>query len=247
LLVRTREALQDALPAAYQVIRRQRADFFTGGIAPDALRLFGGADKLSSHFYDDQRPETWLRIVDEIRTAHPSVAVPAELSEPAQAWMFGYLAHLFTDVAYWRYVVTKLPPFPEHMAVHHGAWILVDRIGAEVPRAERDVDRSAIHFDHAPPWVVEAPVRRFLDRVTERLLPPDDMWQAELAYFRNRPDTQGQTDEHLLAQQLALWEEGVMLATAALPAQTWPAFYEDAVAGSVAAIREYLSPCRAMP
>jgi hypothetical protein len=246
LLVRTREALREALPAAYDVARRQRADYFAGGIAPDALRLFAGADKLSSHFYDDQRPETWAQIVQTIRAVHPSVADPGRLSEPTQAWMLGYLTHLLTDVAYWRHVVTKLPSFPEHMAVHHGAWILADRAGAEIPRAERTLDRERIHFQDAPPWIEEQAVRSLLDRLIDRLLPPDDSWEAELAYHRNRPDTRGTSDEELLAKQLPLWEESLVLASAALPEQTWAAFQQDAVRGAVEAIREYLSRVEAL-
>ena len=242
LLVRTREALRDTLPAAYDVVRRQRADYFAGGSAPDAMRLFAGADKLSSHFYDDRRPETWTQIVPAIRQAHPSVADARRLSEPAQAWMVGYLTHLLTDVAYWRHVVTQLPPFPEHMAAHHGAWMLADQAGGDVQREERAIDRAAIHFQEAPPWVEEAAVRRFLDRLTDRLLPPDDVWQAELAYFRNRPDLQGKSDEEILAEYLPEWEAGLALAVAALPAETWSRFTADAISSAVDAIRAYLQP-----
>jgi hypothetical protein len=230
------------LPAAHDIVRRHRADFFAGGVAPDAMRLFAGADKLSSHFYDDRRPETWTQIVQTIRDAYPSVADPRRLSAPAQAWMIGYLTHLLTDVAYWRHVVTELPPFPEHMAVHHGAWILADEAAGGVPREERSIDRQAIHFHDAPPWVEEAAVRRFLDRLTDRLLPPEDVWQAELAYFRNRPELEGKTDADVLAKLMPEWETGLALAAAALPAQTWHRFKADAVSGTVEAVGTYLQP-----
>src|SRR4051812_25885356 len=204
------------------------------------MRLFAGADKLSSHFYDDRRPETWTEIVPAIRAAYPSVAEPRLLSDAAQAWMVGYLTHLLTDVAYWRHVVTKLPPFPEHLAVHHGAWILADQAGMAVPPEERSVDPQAIKFQDAPPWVAEAAVRGFLDRLTGRLLPPDDVWQAELAYFRHRPDLAAKTDEEILAEYLPQWEAGLALANATLPAKTWRRFQEDAVRGAVEAIGAYL-------
>jgi hypothetical protein len=240
LLVRTREALRDALPDAHGAIVRNRDDFFAGGTAPDAMRLFAGADKLSSHFYDDQRPETWGAIVRSIRAAYPDVADPQRLSEPARVWILGYLTHLLTDVAYWRHVVTKLPPFPDHIAVHHGAWIIADRLGATVAAHERDVNRETIHFADAPPWIDEAAVRGLLDRLTVRLLPPDDAWATELAYHRNRPDAHDKTDADLLAAQRPLWEEALSLARTALPEEAWRAFEDDALASSVAAIREYL-------
>jgi hypothetical protein len=111
-----------------------------------------------------------------------------------------------------------------------------------VPLDERTIDRAAIHFQDAPPWVDEAAVRRFLDRLTDRLLPPDNLWHAELAYFRNRPDLEGKTDDEILAEHLPQWEAGLALAVAALPNETWSRFTVDAVSSAVDAVRAYLQP-----
>jgi hypothetical protein len=240
LLIRVLETLHEPLPAAFELARRQRADYLAGGIAADAIRIFAGADKPSSHFYDDRDPTTWteVQVVTTMRATQPGVADPAALSDAMQAWLLGYLTHVMTDVAYWRHVVVKLPPSPD-LAAHHGAWVLADRLAAELSVAQRSIDRQAIHYDQAPPWVESAAVQRLLDQFTQLLLVADDAWQTEVANQRHRPHTCGLSDEEVLAQGLPLWEESVKLARAALPEQTWAAFQQDAITGAVAAVREY--------
>ncbi len=238
MLVQTRDALRDALPEAHALVARHQGEFFAGGVAPDALRLFAGRDKLATHFYDDQRPETWNRVVQAIRHAQPCIAEPAALTEPALAWLFGYLTHVLTDIAYWRHIVTRLPPFPEHAGAHYGAWVLADQ--APIPHGARRLNVERIRFDHAPPWVDEQAVRQMLERVVGAILVPDERWQVELAYARSRPDLQGRTDAEVLAELLPQWQRHIEIAASLLPTGIWPAFFADAVEGAVSAIGEYL-------
>ncbi|HEX2035312.1 MAG TPA: zinc dependent phospholipase C family protein [Chloroflexota bacterium] len=238
LLIETRNALDEALPEAYELIVRHRAEFFAGGVAPDAIRLFAGRDKLGSHFYDDQRPETWDVVVEAMCAAQPVVVDPRRLAPPTRVWLLGYLAHVLADIAYWRHVITRLPRFPDHVGVHHGAWILADQL--PIPADERTLDVHGLRFDTAPPWVDEGAVRQMLDRVTGRILIPDGMWPVELTYARNRPDWQEKGDAELLGLLVPDWEANVAAARAALPAETWAAFRADAVSGAVRAITAYL-------
>ena len=209
LLIQTREALRDAVPEAHRLVTDHRGEFFAGGIAPDAIRLFAGRDKPSSHFYDDQRQETWesVAVAAAMCAAQPAVADPRRLSPEGRAWLLGYLTHVLTDVAYWRHVLSRLPPFPAQAGAHHGAWVLADQ--QAIPAAERHLDGAALRFEHAPPWVDEHAVRRMLERVTGRVLPPDGMWPVELAYARNRLDLEGQTDGEVLRRVLPEWEANV--------------------------------------
>ncbi|HEX2324713.1 MAG TPA: zinc dependent phospholipase C family protein, partial [Chloroflexota bacterium] len=94
LLIQTREALRDAVPEAHRLVTDHRGEFFAGGIAPDAIRLFAGRDKPSSHFYDDQREDTWTGVVAAMCAAHPAIADPGRLPPPAKAWLLGYLTHV---------------------------------------------------------------------------------------------------------------------------------------------------------
>ncbi len=241
LLIQTREALRDAVPEAHRLVTDHRGEFFAGGIAPDAIRLFAGRDKPSSHFYDDQRQETWesVAVAAAMCAAQPAVADPRRLSPEGRAWLLGYLTHVLTDVAYWRHVLSRLPPFPAQAGAHHGAWVLADQ--QAIPAVERHLDGAALRFEHAPPWVDEHAVRRMLERVTGRVLPPDGMWPVELAYARNRLDLEGQTDGEVLRRVLPEWEANVAAARAAVPEAQWEAFRRDAVQGAVAAVAAYLA------
>jgi hypothetical protein len=239
LLLQTRDALRDAAPEAYDLAVRYRDEFFAGGIAPDAIRLFAGCDKLSSHFYDDQRQETWSQVVATMSRAHPAIANWAQLTPPARAWMLGYLTHILTDISYWRNVISRLPPFPAEAGVHHGAWVLADQLA--IPQTERHLDVDVLRFEAAPPWVDEAAVRRMISRVVDRILVTDGMWAVELAYIRYRPELEGKSDAEVLQIILPEWEANVALARAHVPPAAWLAFRQDAVAGAVATIVGYLA------
>ncbi|HEX2324310.1 MAG TPA: hypothetical protein VHQ00_02865, partial [Chloroflexota bacterium] len=110
-----------------------------------------------------------------------------------------------------------------------------------IPAAERYLDGAALRFEHAPPWVDEHAVRRMLERVTGRVLPPDGMWPVELAYARNRLDLEGKTDGEVLRRVLPEWEANVTAARAAVPEAQWEEFRRDAVRGAVAAVAAYLA------
>jgi hypothetical protein len=238
ILGQVRRSLAESDPLLAALIERRRADFYAGGVAPDALRLFAGRDKHSSHFYDDQRPDTWDLVLETLAAAHPAVADPSSFTEAQRAWLAGYLAHVQTDVAYWRIVLSCLPPFPEHASIHHGAWMLAD--GLPLPPEERTLDLDAVDFASAPPWVDEPAVRRLLERMTGRLLLPDSIMATELAYTRGRPDTGSADDRDLLRQHAPAWEAALAQARARLPATVWQDFQQSAVAGSVALMRRYL-------
>ncbi len=238
LLIRTRQALQACLPEAYDLAAAHRDEYFAGGLAPDAIRLFAGRDKLSSHFYDDQREDTWTGVVAAMCAAQPAIADPRSLAPPARAWLLGYLTHVLTDVAYWRNVLSRLPPFPAEAGTHHGAWVLADQMA--IPAAERHLNADALRYGDAPSWVDGTAVRRMLQRVTGHILIPDGMWPVELAYARYRPDLEGIPEAEALRRLVPDWEANLAAARAAVPDASWESFRRDAVEGAVTAIAVYL-------
>ncbi len=238
ILGQVRRSLAAGDPTLATLIECRRADFYAGGVAPDALRLFAGRDKPSSHFYDDQRPDTWDLVLETLAAAHPVVADPSSFTAAQRAWLAGYLTHVQTDVAYWRIVLSRLPPFPEHASIHHGAWMLADSL--PLPPDERVLNVDAVDFAAAPPWVDVPAVRRLLERMTGRLLLPDGIMATELAYTRGRPDSGGRGDEELLREHGAAWEASLAQARALLSPLVWQDFQEAAVAGSVMLLRRYL-------
>ena len=216
-----------------------RDEFFAGGVAPDALRLFAGADKLSTHFYDDQRRETWDAVISTVSSLHPSVADPSRLSGAAQAWMAGYLAHIAADLAYWEHVLPHLPPFPERSEAHHGAWLIADDCALD--QDDRALDPERIDYAAAPPWVEVEAVKRMLIRLQTRIL-VDGMWPVELAYFRARPEAEGRQDDDLLAEFQPAWESNLAQAREMIPLEAWDTFRSAAVRRACAIVRAYLSP-----
>jgi hypothetical protein len=238
VLGQVRRTLAREAPVLAAHLDGHRPELYAGAVAPDALRLFAGRDKHSSHFYDDQRPDTWDSVLDTLTAEHPAVADAAALTPPQRAWMAGYLAHIATDVAYWRHVLSRLPPFPEHAAVHHGAWMLADAL--PLPHDERRLDPAAVDYLAAPPWVDAPAVRRLLDRMTGRLLLPDGVWATELAYVRGRPEDAARSDDDLLREHMPAWEVSVAQAGQLLPPELWREFQHRAVEGSVATLRRYL-------
>ena len=239
LLAEARRALLDDPPPIGTVLRDHRAEYFAGGVAPDALRLFAGADKPSTHFYDDQRRETWdaRTIVRAVTEQHPTVAEPRHLAPPAQAWMAGYLAHIAADVAYWENVLPYLPPFPERSDAHHGAWLIADdcALGAD----DRALDLEGVDYGAAPPWVDVTAVQRMLVRLQSRIL-VDGMWPVELAYFRARPEAEGRTDDVLLAELRPVWEASLAQARELIPDAAWDSFRASAVRRARETVRAYL-------
>ena len=231
----TRSALQDALPDVYDVVLRHREDFLAGTIAPDALRLFAGQDKLSAHFYDDQIPATWTEVVSTICSSYPQVAYPEKLSPAQRAWMFGYLTHVLSDIAYWRHVVTQLPPLATRGDVHFGAWIIADQL--PIAEDDRALDVDLIHEQAAPPWVSVKAVRQMLARVAVPVLSSTGTWAAELAYARNAPGMSELTDADILMERQPRWEQALAAAQASLPAGSWTAFREEDVSGAVASLK----------
>jgi hypothetical protein len=238
LLGQTRAALRNVAPEAYALVTTHLSEYYAGGVAPDALRLYAGVTKAESHFYDDQRPQTWPAVLETVCVAHPEIALPGSLDPATQAWMVGYLVHLLTDIAYWRHVLSHLPPFPEQAELHHGAWLVADHL-VTISDAERQVDVEGVRYDMAPPWVEEAAVRRLLNRLASHILPPDNMWAVELAYAR-RPDIAARPDDDLLRERLPTWESSLAQIRTALDERVWNAFQVDAAQGAVETVSAYL-------
>ncbi|HET7770198.1 MAG TPA: zinc dependent phospholipase C family protein [Chloroflexota bacterium] len=240
LLSEARRALLGDPPPIGTALGWHRAEYFAGGVAPDALRLFAGADKPSTHFYDDQRRETWdaRSVIRRIATTHPQVADPTVLDAPAQAWLAGYLAHIAADVAYWEHVLPHLPPFPERSEAHHGAWLIADDCALDA--GDRTLDPEAVDYAAAPPWVDAHVVKRMLTRLQSRIL-VDGMWPVELAYFRARPEAEGRSDDELLADLQSAWESNLAQAREMIPAAAWDAFRAAAVRRASEVVRAYLA------
>jgi hypothetical protein len=250
LLIATRRAVRDAAPWAYRSIRNAPEAYFAGGVAPDAIRLFGGLDKVASHFYDDQDSASWYAnsILDAFlgRGFH---GVGPTLDDPSLAWCIGYLSHVLADVANWTHLQSHLPPFPAERAAHHGVWLIADQL--PVDDVDRVLDVSRVPWEAAPPWVETAAVERLLTALVTRVLTQRDPWLAEATYVRHDRDLMQAEplnlplaeigDSHLVAvrnRYMPEWQASMNRARELVPAEAWVRFEAAAVRGSVEAIRE---------
>lgn len=250
LLVATRRALRDEAPWAYAAIQRAPQAFFAGGVAPDAIRLFAGVDKVASHFYDDKDPSSWdvNGIVDAfLARGFHNLLPPSD--DASRAWCLGYLSHVLADVANWRHLQAHLPPFPAERAAHHGVWLIADQL--PVDEVDRDLDVSQVPWAAAPPWVEASAVERLLTALVTRVLPQRDPWLAEATYVRHDRDLMQAeplnlpsetADPHLVAvrdRYMLEWQASIARARELVPSEAWAVFELAAVEGSVHAIREF--------
>lgn len=249
LLVATRDAL-DAVPWASRAIANAPEAYFAGGVAPDAIRLFAGVDKVSSHFYDDRDPSTWH--VDAIVDAflgHGFRGVAPNPDDASRAWCIGYVAHVLADVANWTHLQSHVPDFPAERGAHHGIWLIADRM--PVADADRVLDVARVPWDTAPPWVDAPSVERLLTALVTRVLTQRDPWLAEATYVRHDRDLMqaeplnllppGIPDPQLVAlrdRHLPEWQASMERARELVPGEAWVRFEASAVDGSVEAIRE---------
>lgn len=237
VLCRVRDRLRAEYADAYALVVGWPGDLYAGLAAPDALRLFAGRDKRSTHFYDDQRRDTWDNAVRELFRAHAEEADPRRLDPATTAWMLGYVSHLVTDVAYWRHVIALLPG-PPPWEPHHGAWLLVDRL--PIPSEDRLSCLGEACWEAAPAWIDREAVRSLALFLAGRVLPPDDPWEVEIAYHRGGQPGHPSVEE-LRTAHLPQWQQNLIAAQAILPERQIDAFVEEAVQRSVVAIRAYLA------
>jgi len=220
--------------------------FFAGGVAPDAIRLFDSFDKRSSHFYDDQDPDTWSTwsVVDTCLRERPPNLSDLHGSRRSRVWLYGYLAHIMADIANWTHILKHLPPFPEERAAHHGVWLLADRLTVSEP--DRKINLDNVPYGDAPPWVLMAPVSRLLNTLVMHVLPQTDPWIAEATYVRHNADLRQAEPTDLLASGidatvLAIrdrhrfeWEECIKQAEKLVPLSAWVEFERSAIESAIA-------------
>ncbi len=249
LLVRTRDATATAWPRLHEDIVSEIEAFFAGGVAPDAIRLFDSFDKRSSHFYDDQDPVTWstTSVVDTYLRERMPILGDIQSSLRSRVWLYGYLAHIMADIAYWSHILKHLPPFPAERAAHHGVWLLADRL--TVPAPDRKLNLERVPYADAPPWVLMAPVSRLLNSLVMHVLPQTDPWIAEAAYVGHSSNLRQAQPLNLRSSEidatiLAIrdrhrfeWEANIERAEQFVPKSAWIEFEHSAIESAIEVMR----------
>ncbi len=142
LLFALHERLRAEQPEAAALADRHLSDFVAGSVAPDGLRYVGKQGKRATHFYAEDRQETWGQAVAGMFCEHPDLADPGRLPEENLALVLGYISHLTVDEAFRDVVTSRVHGIADWRPVVQGLWSMVD----ELPIGYSDVPESIDRF-----------------------------------------------------------------------------------------------------
>jgi hypothetical protein len=140
MLLALQDRLCEDLPIIGALAQRHFSDFLAGSLAPDAMRSLGKLGKYRSHFYSEDRPDTWGKSVSGMFEVHPSLANPAHLSERDCAFIMGYVSHLTTDEAFRDAVTIYVHGTENWRPIIRGLWSLVDELSVNHPDLGKEID-----------------------------------------------------------------------------------------------------------
>lgn len=224
--------MRSALPDVAALADREMAAFTAGSVAPDALRHFSDLGKFGSHFYSEQKRETWGRAVAGMFEAHPDLSDPASLDEHELALVLGYISHLAVDEAFRDTVTIHVHGIEEWRPIINGLWSLVDEFPVGYDGL-RDTIRS-YEGGGSVGFIDEGLVSTFLDLVGP-WAETEDPWEAERVFLNLRRDD---TPEDEARRR---WQRNRALAEPFLGPDRVDAFLDTAVTTGVAEITAYVN------
>ena len=203
LVLELQEQLERDLPEVGALSGRYLPELVAGSMAPDAMRLLGKMGKYRSHFYEEDRRETWGKSVSGMFEAHPNLADYQNLDPRDRVLLMGYIAHLTTDEAFRDEVTIHVHGVEDWRPIIYGLWSYVDELPIVYPGVAGVLDRfegrGEVGFidreivsrfvmrargwaENADPVVLE---RIFLKMIGR---PPSDDFEKRLAENRGRAD-----------------------------------------------------------
>lgn len=121
--------LRETCPSAAEIADEHLPNLLAGSIAPDGLRYFAKLGKFGTHFYSEDRQETWGKAVSGMFEHHPDLSDPRELSRPDIALILGYISHLTVDEAFRDAVTYQTHALGgDFRPTVRGLWAMVDRL-----------------------------------------------------------------------------------------------------------------------
>ena len=203
LVLGLQELLERDLPEVGTLSGRYLPELVAGSMAPDAMRLLGKMGKYRSHFYEEDRRDTWGKSVSGMFEAHPHLADYQNLDLRDRVLLMGYIAHLTTDEAFRDEVTIHVHGVEDWRPIIYGLWSYVDELPINYPGVAGVLDRfdgrGEVGFidreivsrfvmrargwaENADPVVLE---RIFLKMIGR---PPSDDLEKRLAENRGRAD-----------------------------------------------------------
>ncbi len=186
LLARLHEALRASLPDVAELADRERPAFCAGSVAPDAMRYCSDLGKFGTHFYSEDRPETWGQSVSGMFDAHPDLSDPGGLDDRELALLLGYISHLTVDEAFRDIVTHQVHGIAEWRPIIGGLWSIVDEL--DFVHAGLVDALSAYGGEWSLSFIDGKRVREYLDLVTP-WAETTDPWESEQVFRRLVRDT----------------------------------------------------------
>ena len=143
LLLELQARLVHEVPELGALTARYLPEFLAGSMAPDAMRSLGNLGKYGSHFYTEDRPETWGKSVSGMFEAHPELADSQTLSAPDRVLLMGYISHLTADEAFRDEVTIRVHGIEDWRPIIGGLWSYVDELPIDHSNLSRVLDRFA--------------------------------------------------------------------------------------------------------
>ena len=141
LVLGLQELLERDLPEVGALSGRYLSELVAGSLAPDAMRLFGKMGKYGSHFYTEDRRETWGKSVSGMFEEHPNLADYQNMDPRDRVLLMGYIAHLTTDEAFRDEVTVHVHGIEDWRPVIYGLWSYVDELPIDHPDLAGVLDR----------------------------------------------------------------------------------------------------------
>lgn len=207
------------------------ADFIAGSVAPDGLRYIGGKSKLDTHFYTEDRPDTWGHAVARMFQAHPDLADPNQLSEQNQVLILGYISHLTGDEAFRDVVTYQVHGIEEWRPTVRGLWSLVDEFSIKYEELALQLDR--FNRQDCIGFIDCGMIRNYLREIRPWAVETDP-WVIEKVFL----ELIGSKLEKIQAQKI--WKENLKLASDFLDVERCEKFVDRAVQMSLEETVKYL-------
>ena len=141
LVLRLQEQIERDMPEIGALTGRYLPELVAGSMAPDAMRLLGKMGKYGSHFYTEDRRETWGKSVSGMFEAHPNLVDYQNMDARDRVLLMGYIAHLTTDEAFRDKVTIYVHGVEDWRPIIYGLWSYVDELPIDYPDIAGVLDR----------------------------------------------------------------------------------------------------------
>lgn len=231
LVFRLHERLREEGGDAAALAERHLPELLAGSVAPDGLRYVADMGKFGTHFYLEDREETWGDAVCGMFRTHPGLADPGVIDDAAKALVIGYISHLTVDEAFRDTVTHQLHGTRNWRPLVEGLWSLAD----EIPNGYADVPGQLHRFERRDEvgFIRCSAVADYV-RIIGGWASPRDPWQVEQVYHRLVRSRNSLEETH------GQWMEKRERARALMDAGRREAFIHRAVESGHAHVMQYI-------